>query len=99
MEQLEMFDQPKENDEFINVIITEQLLAPFEVKEKLNSKEFDKERSIWKEHILAVQEAYKCTFVKAREMLIKSRDEKNVIKINHNLLNQPKIEKVTKGNN
>jgi len=99
MGQLNIFDTPdgsvvNETDECITVIVSKDLIPPFESKETLNSTAFNEEREVWRNHVLAVADCYDCSFVEAREMLLESRNKETEINMNIKTLLEPKVEKL-----
>lgn len=61
------------------VIIPQTIISPLESTKTLNSKEFNEEREVFRRYVLAIQSYHKCSFVEARDMLIKARDEQERI--------------------
>lgn len=61
------------------VIIPKTVVSPLESNKTLNSKEFEREREIFRKYVLAIQSYHKCSFFEAREMLIKARDNQEPI--------------------
>jgi len=68
-------------DEFQEIVIPGDVISPLESKSSPKSKKFRQQQKRWSEFVQAIQDYHKCSWFKARELLINHRDNQKSIKI------------------
>lgn len=86
MKQISIFDDTPDNELNNGVLISKEVVSPLESKERLNSLEFKKEQRTWSKHLNAIASYHNCSIFKAREMLIKARDNQKKIMLDFDIL-------------
>lgn len=73
--QMELFDDM----EMEEVTIPKDVVSPIESKRRIGSKQFELERERFIGYVKAIQDYHKCSWIVARELFFKHRDNQQPI--------------------
>lgn len=74
MKQIELFEE-KDLKKNKGIIIPKEIVSPIESESSINSDEYKLEFFYYKKFLLAIQSRHNCTFLEARDLFFKHRDE------------------------
>lgn len=75
MNQLSLFE-----DDYQEISISKDVISPLESNNGVKTKEFKKQQERWSEYVQSIQDYHHCSWFEARNLLIKHRDNQEVIK-------------------
>lgn len=81
MDLFEFIDEEADNPRGIEIVIPEDVLAPFENPAGLATQKFRKGQLRWKAYVKAVEEYQGCSFFAARELVFKHRGSNESIEV------------------